>query len=193
MPVLRWTLAILLAFAVSCAAAAAPQETAPQRKPDVVYVPTPPEVVAKMLEIANVTKDDVVYDLGCGDGRIVIAAAAKHGARGVGIDIDPARIKEARENAKAAGVADRVTFLEQDLFESEIRDATVVMLYLLPELNLRLRPKLWKELKPGTRIVSHIFDMDDWRPDKEAVVDGHEVWFWVVPEDAAERASQPKE
>jgi ribosomal protein L11 methylase PrmA len=195
MPIVRPTVAILLSVGIClCSAApAAPQQPTPRRKPDVVYVPTPPEVVTAMLDIANVTKDDVVYDLGCGDGRIVIAAAAKRGARGVGIDIDPARIKEATENAKAAGVADRVTFLEQDLFESDIREATVVMLYLLPELNLRLRPKLWKELKPGTRIVSHIFDMDDWNSEKMVEIDGHQVYFWVVPENAAEKASQQKE
>jgi ribosomal protein L11 methylase PrmA len=196
MPYLRSiTIALLsIAIGLGCAATASPQQqSAPRRKPDVVYVPTPEAVVAEMLKIANVTKDDILYDLGSGDGRIVIAAAKQFGTRGVGIDIDPARIKEANENAKLAGVADRVTFLEQDLFETDIHEATVVTLYLLPELNLRLRPKLWKELKPGTRIVSHLFDMDDWRPDKEAQIDGHEVYFWVIPENAAEKASQQKE
>ena len=131
------------------------------RTPDVQYVPTPPEVVAEMMRLTNVTKNDVVYDLGCGDGRVVISAAKRHGARGVGVDIDPVRIKESRENARKAGVAKRLKFLEQDLFETDFRAATVVTLYLLPKLNLQLRPKLLSELKPGTRVVSHDFDMDD--------------------------------
>ena len=121
---------------------------APARKPDVIYVPTPQDVVDAMLKLARVKAGDVVYDLGCGDGRFVVSAA-KLGARGVGIDIDPQRIREASENAKKAGVAGRVKFMEADLFEADFRDATVVTLFLLPELNLRLRPKLLKELKPG--------------------------------------------
>ena len=125
-----------------------------QRQPDVPYVPTPEDVVEAMLKLANVTKNDVVYDLGCGDGRIVITAAQKYGARGVGVDINPERIQDSNANAKKAGVTDRVKFVQQDLFETDFREATVVMLYLLPDVNLRLRPKLLSELKPGTRIVS---------------------------------------
>jgi SAM-dependent methyltransferase len=157
------------------------------RPPDVEYVPTPPEVVTEMLRLVNVTKDDVVYDLGCGDGRVVITAAKRHGARGVGVDIDPVRIKESRENARKAGVAKRLKFLEQDLFETDFRAATVVTLYLLPKLNLQLRPKLLSELKPGTRVVSHDFDMDDWHPDRVVKLPGasyeHTVYYWVIPAD----------
>jgi SAM-dependent methyltransferase len=156
----------------------------PQRevKKDVPYVPTPQEVVDEMLRIAKVGKDDVVYDLGCGDGRLVITAVRKFGARrGVGVDIDPQRISESRENARAAGVEDRVEFREQDLFETEIKEATVVTLYLLPDINLRLRPRLLSELKPGTRIVSHAFDMGDWKPERVENVEGRSIYFWTVP------------
>jgi SAM-dependent methyltransferase len=160
--------------------------TAQQRKPDVHYVPTPEEVVEEMLRLANVSKDDVVYDLGCGDGRIVITAAKKYGARGVGVDIDPQRIKESNENAQKAGVEDRVKFLQQDLFEMDFSEATVVTLYLLPALNLKLRPKLLRDLKPGSRIVSHAFDMGDWKPEKAVNVplDGdldRMIYYWIVP------------
>jgi len=153
----------------------------PARTPDVIFVPTPDTVVQAMLDVANVTSSDVVYDLGCGDGRIVITAAKEYGARGIGIDIDPQRISEARANAEKAGVTDRVKFLEQDLFETDFHEATVVTLYLLPSLNVKLRPKLWKELKPGTRIVSHAFDMGDWKPEQEIDVDGRTVYLWTVP------------
>ena len=135
-----------------------------------------------MLNVAKVTSKDVIYDLGSGDGRIVITAAKERGARGVGIDIDPQRIKEAEENARQAGVTDKVKFLQKDLFETDISEATVVTLYLLPNLNLRLRPKLFKELKPGTRIVSHSFDMGDWKPDQTIDVNGRSVYFWVIPQ-----------
>jgi SAM-dependent methyltransferase len=159
------------------------QEPQPVKKLDVPYVPTPQTVVDAMLGLAAVKKDDVVYDLGCGDGRIVITAAKKYGARGVGIDIDPDRIKEANANAKEAGVSDRVKFIEQDLFQTDFKEASVVTLYLLPEINLRLRPKLLSELKAGTRVVSHAFDMGDWKPDKSETVDGdRRVYFWIVPE-----------
>jgi precorrin-6B methylase 2 len=150
------------------------------REPDVVFVPTPQEVVEQMMKLANVQKGDVLYDLGCGDGRTVITAS-KLGARAIGIDINPERIKESVENAQKAGVADRVTFRNEDLFEANFRDATVVTLYLLPSLNLKLRPKLWKELKPGTRIVSHDFDMGQWKPEKEIDADGHTLYLWTVP------------
>ncbi|HEV3333616.1 MAG TPA: methyltransferase domain-containing protein [Bryobacteraceae bacterium] len=146
------------------------------------YVPSPPEIVGVMLDLAKVTSGDTVYDLGCGDGRIVISAAKKYGARGVGIDINPARIEEARNNARSDGVADLVNFEVRDLFDADVRKATVVALYLLPEVNLRLRPRLLRELKPGTRIVSHSFDMGEWKPDKEKVVDGDHVYLWTIPE-----------
>lgn len=155
---------------------------APTRAPDVVYVPTPEPVVNEMLRLANVKSDDIVYDLGSGDGRIVIAAAQQHGARGIGIDINPERIREANENAQKAGVSDRVEFRQQDLFATDFRDATVVTLYLLSDLNVKLRPKLLSELKPGTRIVSHAFDMGDWKPEKVVEVAGRTVYYWVVPE-----------
>jgi SAM-dependent methyltransferase len=151
------------------------------RAPDVIFVPTPEEVVQQMLKTAKVHKGDIVYDLGCGDGRTVIAAARDFGARGVGIDINPVRIKESLDNAKAAGVTDRVVFRNEDLFEADIKEATVVTLYLLPTLNVKLRPKLWKDLKPGTRIVSHDFDMGEWKPEETVQVNGHTVYFWTIP------------
>jgi ribosomal protein L11 methylase PrmA len=134
-----------------------------------------------MLDMARVSAKDVVYDLGCGDGRIVITAAQKYGARGVGVDIDPQRIKEARQNASRGKVGDKVRFIEGDLFETDISEASVVTLYLLTELNLKLRPKLMKELKPGTRVVSHAFAMGDWKPEQTANVDGSTVYLWRIP------------
>jgi len=158
------------------------QATATQpRFPDVIFVPTPNDVVNKMLELARVSAKDTVYDLGCGDGRIVITAAQKYGARGVGIDIDPQRIKEARQNASRGKVTDKVKFVEGDLFEADISEATVVTLYLLTELNLKLRPKLMKDLKPGTRVVSHAFAMGDWKPERTENVDGYTVYLWRIP------------
>ena len=157
------------------------QAQAPTRTPDVIYVPTPPEVVEAMLKVANVKSGDVVYDLGCGDGRIVVTAAQKYGARGVGIDIDPQRIKEANENVQKAGVGDKVKIMQADLFETSLSEATVVTLYLLPSLNVKLMPKLMKELKPGTRIVSHAFDMGDWKPEQTINVDGRTVYYWTIP------------
>jgi SAM-dependent methyltransferase len=155
------------------------------RKPDVEYVPTPHHVVAEMLRLAETKATDVVYDLGCGDGRVVIAAAKEYGTRGIGVDIDPERIEESREQARQAGVMDRVQFLLQDLFETDIREATVVTLYLLPQLNRQLRPKLLSDLRPGTRILSHDFDMGEWHPDKVLRVPGptyeHTVFYWVIP------------
>jgi ribosomal protein L11 methylase PrmA len=144
-------------------------------------VPTPPEVVDAMLKTARVTNNDLLYDLGCGDGRIVIAAAKEYGARGVGIDIDPTRIKEAEANAAAAGVAGRVKFIQADLFETDLRPATVVTLYLLESLNLKLQPKLVTELMPGTRVVSHAFSMGPWTPDEELNVNGRRVYLWTIP------------
>ncbi|MBM3357927.1 MAG: class I SAM-dependent methyltransferase [Betaproteobacteria bacterium] len=157
------------------------QAGAELRGPDVIYVPTPDGVVDRMLELAQVTAKDTVYDLGSGDGRIVIAAARKYGARGVGIDIDPERIKEARANAKAAGVTDKVNFVQADLFKSDISQATVVTIYLLTDLNLKLRPKLLKELAPGTRVVSHAFGMGDWKPERTESINGYTVYLWRIP------------
>lgn len=152
------------------------------RKLDVWYVATPHEVVERMLSEAKVRTGDVVYDLGCGDGRMVIAAAKKFGTRGVGIDLDPARIKEARANAKAQGVDQLVTFRVADLFKTDLREATVVMLYLLPEVNRRLKPKLFAELAPGARVVSHDFDMGrDWPPDRSVNLGSDGIYMWVMP------------
>jgi len=157
------------------------------RLPDVQFQTTPQHVVEEMLEMAKVTKDDVVYDLGCGDGRFVITAAKKYGARGVGIDIDPDRVQESRKKAIEAGVTDRVRFIEDDLFTTHIHEATVITLYLLQDLNLKLRPKLFRELKPGTRIVSYVFHMDDWKPDAMRPLGNSTSYFyvWIIPADVA--------
>jgi SAM-dependent methyltransferase len=166
------------------------QEAKPKRDPDVPYVPTTEPAVQAMMKLASVKKGDVLYDLGCGDGRIVIAAA-KLGARAVGVDINPVRIAEARENAKKAGVEDLVRFEENDLFLADIHEATVVSLFLLPNINLKLKPKLMKDLKPGTRIVSNTFDMGDWKAEKETTLDddgsddtylSHKFYLWTVPQ-----------
>lgn len=150
--------------------------------PDVPYVPTPQQVVDQMLQVAKVTDRDVVYDLGSGDGRIVITAAQKYGARGVGVEINPDRIQEANQNAEQAGVSDRVEFRQQDLFAAKIQDATVVTLYLLPSVNEKLRPKLFQELRPGTRVVSHAFEIGDWKPQQTVQVGNSEIYYWVIPE-----------
>ncbi len=153
----------------------------PVRDPDVGYVPTSPEVVDAMLGLADVSADDIVYDLGSGDGRIVIAAARDYGAKGVGIDVTPRRIREATENAEQAGVSDRVTFIQGDIFVEDFSEATVVTLYLLDELNLRLRPRLLSELKPGTRIVSNTFKMGDWEPEQVRIAGDRFIYIWTVP------------
>jgi ribosomal protein L11 methylase PrmA len=177
----------LLALAVTLAAVSVSgasliaQTAAPARRPDVIYVPTPQPVVEAMLQVAGVTKNDVVYDLGSGDGRIPVTAAMKYGARAVGIDIDPERIAEANLNVAKNKVGDLVKIVQGDLFEQDLSPATVVTLYLLPSLNVKLMPKLMKELKPGTRIVSHAFDMGDWKPEKELDVEGRKVYFWTIP------------
>jgi SAM-dependent methyltransferase len=168
----------LAAGVLLCLGVAAAQSTPVHL--DVPYVPSPNPVVDGMLKLAGVKATDTVYDLGCGDGRIVIAAAKTYGAKGVGVDINPERVEEARANAKSAKVDDKVKFEENDLFKAHIADATVVTLYLLPDVNERLRPKLMKELKPGTRIVSHSFDMGDWKPEKEEIVEGH-LYLWTIP------------
>jgi SAM-dependent methyltransferase len=161
------------------------------RQPDVIYVPTRQTVVDAMLNVAKVKAGDVVYDLGCGDGRIVVSAA-KLGARGIGIDIDPQRVSEANQNVQRSGVGDRVKILNQDLFTTDFSDASVVALYLLPSLNLRLRPTLWKSLKPGTRVVSHDFDMGDWKPEQTLNVDGAMIYYWTITPDLAKRAATEK-
>ncbi|MDX3914058.1 MULTISPECIES: SAM-dependent methyltransferase [Olivibacter] len=148
---------------------------------DVPYVPTKQEVVEAMLTLANVGPNDMLYDLGCGDGRIVVTAAKKFGAKAVGIDIDPERIQEARENAQKAAVENKVAFLQQDLFKADFSKASVVSLYLLPSVNIKLRPKLL-QLKPGTRVVSHAFDMGDWKPDKQMLVGNSTIYLWTVPD-----------
>lgn len=147
---------------------------------DVPYVPTNQKVVDAMLELAQVDGDDILYDLGCGDGRIVVTAAKKYGTQGTGVDIDPQRISEANANAEKAQVTDKVKFIEGNLFDVDLSDASVVTLYLLPDVNLKLKPKLLK-LKPGTRIVSHAFDMGDWKPEKTIRVNGSTIHYWVVP------------
>jgi SAM-dependent methyltransferase len=185
-PRMQWVLGVSLTLVITALAVISGAQS---RKPDVVYIPTPHHVVAEMLRLASVTQDDVVYDLGSGDGRVVIAAGKHFGARAVGVDIDPERIEEGRTHAHNGGLADRVQFLQQDLFATDLREATVVTLYLLPRLNMQLRPKLLSELRPGTRVVSHAFDMEDWQPDKELRVPGsssdHFVYYWVVPADVA--------
>jgi SAM-dependent methyltransferase len=156
-----------------------------QIKTDVPFVPTSEETVEAMLRLAQVGPDDLVYDLGCGDGRIVVTAAKRFGARAIGVDINPERIQESTQNALQAGVTNRVRFVQGDLFTADIQNATVVSLYLLPSVNLRLRPKLLSELRPGTRIVSHSFDMGDWRPDQTRRVGGYTtIYGWVVPANA---------
>lgn len=152
------------------------------RAPDVIFVPTPQPVVERMLELAEPRRGDVLYDLGSGDGRIPIIAARDHGIRAVGIDIDPQRIAESRKNAREAGVEDRVTFRQEDMFESDIGEASVVTLYLLDSLNEKLKPKLLAELKPGTRIVSQSFDMGEWEPERKSYIHGRNVYLWTVPE-----------
>lgn len=173
-------LAVAIPMGTLCLAQSSP--VAPTlRKPDVHYVPTPQPVVDAMLQMARVKKGDVLYDLGSGDGRIPIMAARRYGVRAVGIDIDPERIAEAKANASKAGVAQLVTFRNEDLFAADFSEATVVTLYLLDNLNAKLRPRLLAQLKPGTRIVSHAFGMGDWKPQKEQHVDGSTIYFWTVP------------
>jgi SAM-dependent methyltransferase len=175
------TVVLFLAFIAALVAPSSAQAPAQLRSPDVIFVPTPQEVVDAMLKLAKVSASDVVYDLGSGDGRIPITAARTYGARGVGIDIDPQRIKEATENLKTSGMGDKVRFLNQDLFTTNISDATVVTLYLLPSLNLKVMPKLNAELKPGTRVVSHAFDMGDIKPQQTQNVNGRTIYMWTVP------------
>jgi len=184
----------VLVAALSATLLSAQAQTAkPKREPDVPYVPTTEPAVQAMMKLGDVKKTDILYDLGCGDGRIVIAAA-KLGARAVGIDINPVRIAEARENAKKAGVENLVRFEENDLFEADIKEATIVTLFLLPNINLKLKPKLMRDLRPGTRIVSNTFDMGDWKAEKESTVEddngddtylSHKFYMWTIPRSAA--------
>jgi SAM-dependent methyltransferase len=172
-----------------CAAGMLLGQNKPKKDPDVPYVPTTPEAVEAMLQLGEVKSTDILYDLGCGDGRIVIAAAKKFGAHGVGIDIDPQRIKEAKENARREGVEDKVRFELNDLFEANFSEATVVTLFLLPRINLKLKPKLLEQLKPGTRVVSNTFDMGEWKAEKETTVDNEDFdtglsrkfFLWKIP------------
>ena len=172
---MRLVLAVVL---FACAGASA--QVAPNY-PDVIYVPTPQDVVDEMLSLAKVGKGDVLYDLGSGDGRIPVTAAKRFGIRAVGIDIDPQRIQEANENAKKNGVTHLVQFRQENLFTTNFSEATVVTLYLLPDLNVKLRPRLLAELKPGTRIVSHQFDMAEWKPEKKVELNGRTIYFWTIP------------
>jgi ribosomal protein L11 methylase PrmA len=181
---------IVLPMLVFSALPAAAQSSQPRRTLDVPYLPTTEDAVPEMLKLAKVKSTDILYDLGCGDGRIVIAAAKTYGAHGVGIDLNPDRIREANENARKAGVENLVRFEENDLFKADIHEATVVTLFLLNTVNMRLRPKLLRELKPGTRIVSNTFKMGDWTPDQEMSVQGvaenapfsRKLFLWVVPQ-----------
>jgi SAM-dependent methyltransferase len=185
--VLRYVFAVLLLLIAPLQAAPNPVVTLSPPPPqlDVPYVVTPPEVVQVMLTMADVHDNDIVYDLGSGDGRIVIAAARDRGAHGIGVELDGDLVRQSRANAHRAGVADKVKFLQQDLFKTDLHEATVVTMYLLPKINLELRPKLLAELNPGCRIVSHTYDMGDWQPDRREVVPSHAgprpVLFWIVP------------
>jgi SAM-dependent methyltransferase len=173
----------LLALLAGSPLLAHAQDSSQTPRLDVPYVPTPQEVVDAMLKAANVTAKDTVYDLGCGDGRIVVTAAAKHGARGLGIDINPQRIAEAEENARKAGVTARAKFQVANLFDTDVSPASVVTLYLLPDINQRLRPQLWKQLRVGTRVVSHAFDMGaEWPPERKIDVAGKTIYRWTIRE-----------
>jgi len=163
------------------ASAAPPIAQSDRPKLDVPYVPTPRHIVDKMLELAAPTADDYLIDLGCGDGRIPITAAQRFGTRGLGVDIDPRRIVEARQNADEAGVTDKVEFRQEDLFQTDISQATILTLYLLPSVNIKLRPRILKELRPGARVVSHDWDMGDWRADQEVKLGNKKIFMWVVP------------
>jgi precorrin-6B methylase 2 len=197
----RWLPSLLVALAIAAlvapTSAQSPAPAAPATAPvnaddadvkpgtpgkDVIFLPTPPEVVSAMLDLAKVTKDDVVYDLGSGDGRTPITAAKEHGARGVGVEFNPKLVALSRQNAEKAGVGDRVRFINADLFETDLSEASVVTLYLLGSLNQKLMPKLRRELKPGSRIVSHAFTMgEEWKPDEERTVNGKNIYLWIVP------------
>ena len=178
-------LAVIVALSAAGRWPARAQDEAPPKSPDVIFVPTPPEVVAAMLKLADLHPGDVLYDLGCGDGRIVVTAAKEYGVKAVGFDVDPKRIRESLENVRKNGVGDRVTITQADIFKTDLRAADVVTLYLLPRLNVQLMPQLAR-LKPGSRIVSHSFDMKGAKPNKVVHVKlrtGSErvIYLWVVP------------
>lgn len=179
----RLSMPWLVAGTIFLGSVAFPQVPNNKKKPrlDAPFVPSMQEITEAMLKLAKVRKGDLVYDLGSGDGRVVIMAAKTFKARGVGVDIDPKRIRESRINARKAGVAHRVRFIQQDLFKTDISRATVVTLYLRQEVNIRLRPKLLRELKAGTRVVSNSFDMGDWKPEKIESVNGNPVYLWTIP------------
>lgn len=193
---LALSLLVVTSLPISANAQAPDSPPADTIEKDAPYVATPDRVVRRMLEAAGVSSDDVVYDLGSGDGRIPIMAAREFGARGVGIEIDPELVEQARANAEDAGVADRVEFRQKDLFDTDLSEATVVALYLWPEINVKLRPKLLRELDPGDRIVSHDFRIGDWEPDQEIEMDGDGptnmelVFVWTVPETVPDRLLQ---
>lgn len=180
----------VFAIPLAATASAQAQMQTPPVKLDVPYVPTPQAVVDKMLELAKPTKDDFLIDLGSGDGRIVVTAAKKYGTRGLGIDINPERIAEANANAKKEGVESLVEFRQADLFETDFSKANVLTMYLLSSVNMKLRPKILSDLKPGTRVVSHAFDMGDWKPDTTEQVDGKTVYMWTIPQKKAEAPVQ---
>lgn len=155
-----------------------------QRRPDIAFIPMPQQAIEVLLEAVSANETDVIYDLGCGEGQVLITAARRYGLRGVGIDIDPVRIEKARSASEQAGISDRLTFQEADLFESRFENASIVVLYLLPHLNLRLRPTLFEQLRSGTRIVSIDFDMGDWEPEKTIKLEIEEettLYFWTIP------------
>jgi SAM-dependent methyltransferase len=193
------TVSALLACSSACRneparsnTSATPVSAGALRAPDVPYEPSPEHVVTEIIRLARLAPGDVLYDLGCGDGRIVIAAVRTHGVRGACVDIDPQRIAESRENARRAGVDDRIEFITQDLFETDLRPATVVTLFLWPKINLKLRPKLSSELEPGTRVISYMHDMGDWQPDESVPVHSGTrdtaVYLWTIPERAGAAA-----
>ena len=178
---MRGALSALVAAVLFAGAAGAQPNAAQMNESEVLYLPTPPAVVEAMLRLAGVSRSDVVYDLGSGDGRIPIAAAKSYGARGVGIELDGRMIERARRNAREAGMEHLVEFRQEDLFRSDLRAATVVTLFLFPQMNQQLRPKLLAELRPGTRIVSHRFGLGDWPPERTIEAGGHPLLLWTVP------------
>jgi len=187
-PALSIVLGLALAAMLPSDASAQMRMEKRKRFPELIYVPTPLNIVEKMLQVAKVTKDDYVFDLGSGDGRIPIMAALRHGARGLGVEINPKLVAEARSNAKQVGVADRVEFRQQDLFKTSVREATVVALYLFVWANVKLRPRLISELRPRSRIVAHDFPVgDDWKPDIEEDYENRTIYLWYVPAQVAGR------
>jgi SAM-dependent methyltransferase len=196
---LRWSAAVavvvvagVIALARFTRSSSDPRDAFPRDiDPEIPYIPTPQDVVEEMLRMAGVGKDDVVYDLGSGDGRIVITAAKRFGARGVGIDIDPRRVEDGNRFARTAGVTDRVRFIRGNFYEADLKDATVVTLYLSPSTNLRLRRKLLKELKPGTRVVSHNYHMGEWKPVDRKQVGDHELFVWIIPSQTSATPHRP--